>query len=668
MRTWSLLLALAAAPLAAQQPVTPPTPPTPRRPVPSVTIPPAVGDTSVFAALALPPGNDIRRPNGEPGPAYWQQRADYTISATLDTAAKALKGTVTIRYTNNSPDTLATLWLQMDQNLFRPGSIGSMLNAAGSRFGGAGFAGGFDIDGIVQLAAVRPPAGANRPRAVAPAPREVKSRVDDTMMEVDLAGPLAPGASTLLRIDYHFHSPEHGADRMGRDGSLYELAQWYPRMAVYDDVLGWNTDPYLGQGEFYLEYGNFDFHVTVPAGYIVAGTGVLQNPQEVLTAAQRQRLAAAARSDTTIQIVTEAELQSGEARPRQDGMLTWHFKAENVRDVAWAAAPDYLWDASSWDGTMAYSYYRPAAKSVWQEAARMARFSIREYSEQWFRYPYPQISVVEGPVSGMEYPMLAMESNDGGRENVYSVITHEIGHNWFPMIVGSNERRYAWMDEGFNTFINIHSEEAYFNRDDTRRHLAEARFVVQNDLQPTAQPMITPANRYINNSNLGTLAYLKPGMMLTVLRDKVLGPEVFNAAFREYISRWAFKHPQPADFIRTMNDVSGEDLSWFWREWIYTTAVNDQAVDNVTQRSQAGMNAARITLKNAGTMVMPVELTLTYADSTTEVLKYPVEIWYAGNTFTATLIGKQPIIAARVNADGEFFDANPGNDEWKAGN
>ncbi len=671
MRTFLLTL-LVAAPLAAQNPPPPPTPAPPGGPRPSAPAPQRdlrapVADTGIFSPLALPPANDLRRANGAPGTKYWQQRADYTIKATLDTAAKRLDGTVSIRYTNNSPDTLRRVWMQVDQNLFRKGSVGSYLNSQEGRFGGAGFDGGFQISSFTQAmeSGLRPSRG--KVGQLAPRPAPVKTRVDDTMMEVVLAFPLAPGATTIFDIAYGFLIPEHGADRMGRDGSLYELAQWYPRMCVYDDVNGWNTLQYLGQGEFYLEYGDFNYEVTVPAGYIVAGTGTVQNPLEVFTPTQRARLAAALKSDSITPIVTQADLTSGAARPKKTGTITWKFQARNVRDVAWAASPEYLWDASSWDGIQANAYYRPSAIATWKDGADMSRASIQEYSTRWLRYPYPQISAVEGPVSGMEYPMVAMEAKDDTKEGLYAVITHEIGHMWFPMVVGSDERRYAWMDEGFNTFINIFSEEGYFKRDDTRRRIGEARFALMNDQAPTAQPIMTYANRFRTEGNLGALAYIKPALGLYVLRNKVLGADVFDAAFSEYAHRWAFKHPQPADFFRTIEDVSGRDLDWFWRGWFFTTSALDQAVDSVSQRpGRNGQPQTRVYLRNAGQQVMPVELQLTFADSTTQLYKYPVEIWYKGDKYTAIIPTDKPVIAATVNPDSQFPDVTPANNGWKA--
>ncbi len=644
------------------------------RPLTLPTLRPPVADTGIFSPLRLPPGNEIRRPNGSPGPKYWQQRVDYQIRATLDTSAKRLTGSEIIQYSNNSPDTLGFLWLQLDQNLFRTGSTGSLLFASESRFGGAGFSGGFEIDSILQCSTPQEPTAGAQParrkrRAKAPAKAQprcgsspLKTRVDDTMMYLELASPLPPGGKTILELTYGFNIPEHGADRMGRDGSLYEIAQWYPRLAVYDDVHGWNTDQYLGQGEFYLEYGNIEYEVTVPAGYIVAGTGVLLNPADVLTAAQRGRLATALKSDTTIHIVTAPELSSGAARPVREGSLTWRFKADNVRDAAWAASPDYLWDAARWEGVLAQAYYRASAVDTWKDAAKMSRFSIQEYSTRWFSYPYPQISAIEGPVSGMEYPMVAMEAKGESGPDLYDVVTHEIGHMWYPMVVGSDERRYAWMDEGFNTFINTFSEESYWKRNDAAVRQRERQLIIGIDQMPTAQPILTPANRYRTSDNLLSLAYVKPSIELLTLRNKVLGPQVFDSAFREYTRRWAFKHPQPADFFRTIEEVSGRDLSWFWRGFFYTTAALDQSVESVKPDSAGG---AQVTLVNLGDAVMPVELELGFEDGTTDVLKLPVEIWYGGNRYVYQTKPAKTIVSARVNPDGTLPDAVVTNDVWR---
>ena len=676
MRYAVLVALLVASPLTAQE-SSGPKPVQPARPLALPTLRPPVADTGIFSAPPLPPPNEIRRADGAPGRDYWQQRADYAIRATLDTASRRLTGTTTIRYANNSPDTLRFVWLQLDQNLFRPGSTGSRLFASESRFGGAGFKGGFEIDRVVQCGVppARPPARRRAPaRRAAPdtttagfgcstatPASPLRSRVDDTMMYLDLVRPVPPGGVTVLDLAYAFNVPEHGADRMGRDGSLYEIAQWYPRMAVYDDVHGWNTDQYLGQGEFYLEYGDIDYEVTLPAGYLVAGTGVLQNPAEVLTTTQRERLARAVKSDTTIRIVTEPELRSGAARPSRQGSLTWRFRATNVRDAAWAGSPEYLWDAAGWEGVLAQAYYRPSAIETWKDAARMSRFSIQEYSTRWFRYPYPQISAVEGPVSGMEYPMLAMEARGKDASDLFEVVTHEIGHNWFPMIVGSDERRYAWMDEGFNTFINTFAQESFWKRDDSEARRQERELVIKIDQTATAQPIMAPANQYKSRDNLLSLAYIKPSIMLLALRSKVLAPAVFDSAFREYTRRWSFKHPQPADFFRTVEAVSGRDLSWFWRGFFYTTAALDQTVESVKQAD----GSTQVTVANLGDAVMPVELELGFEDGTTELVNLPVEIWYTGDRYVYEDRSGRPIAKARVNPDATLPDAIPSNDVWE---
>jgi hypothetical protein len=578
-----------------------------------------------------------------------------------------LSGSVAIRYTNHSPDTLSNVWVQLDQNLFEPGSLGSLLNPPESRSAGRGFVGGYTIGRVTQapVAAPGPTSRRSSGRPAAPAPLE--PRIDGTMMYLALATPLPPGGSTVLTLDYGFAIPEFGADRMGREGTLYLLAQWYPRVAVYDDVNGWNTLPYTGDGEFYLEYGTFDYQITLPAGFVVTGTGLVQNPTEVYTTAERARLTAAAKSDTVVRIVGSADLASGSPRSGRTGTVTWNFHAENVRDVAWAASPEYQWDAVSWDGVLAQAFYRPSAAAFWGEAADMVRASIREYSTRWFRYAYPQASAVEGPVSGMEYPMVAMEAKGESREDLFTVITHEVGHNWFPMMVGSDERRYAWMDEGFTEFINRFAEAGYLGL-----KLEDLRRVYTGDIAaieqfPGTQPIMTGANFYRNLYLLNDLAYYKPMLGLFILREKVLGEAVFDTAFKEYIRRWAFKHPQPTDFFRTIESVSGKDLAWFWRSWFYRTGIVDQAVEGVRQRSNAdGSTLALIQLRNLGGIILPVELQLTLGDGSTQRLSYPGEIWARGDRYNAVIRLPQAIRSVQLNPDSLLPDAVADNNTWNA--
>jgi len=610
-------------------------------------------DTSLFAPLNLPPGNVYRSGSGAPGPRYWQQHADYDLHGTLDTAAKTLHGEMTLRYTNNSPDTLRFIWFQVEQNAFKNGSLNSFVFPADSRFGARNFEGGDVIERFNQLAA-----GKKTP---------LKSRVEGTVMKVDLASPLAPGQVTTFDVAWHFMIPEHGADRMGRDGSLYELAQWYPRVCVYDDLRGWNTEPYLGQGEFYLEYGDYNLSVTVPAGYIVAATGSLQNAAEVLTPAEISRLAQASKSDTPVHIVTQAELQNGSARPRKTGTMTWRFAAKNVRDAVWGASPDYMWDASSWQGHMAFGYYRPSAIDTWKDAADMSRMSIMEYSERWFPYPYPQITAIEGPISGMEYPMVAMENKSADKYELYNVVTHEIGHMWFPMIVGSNERMHMWQDEGFNTFINYFSEARRFPEKGTyEQRVAENRAMVENFMQHNVDEPLEVQPDRINPQLLGENAYVKTAVGLAQLRDEILGPAAFDEAFREYARRWAFKHPGPADFFKTMEDVSGRRLDWFWREWFLENEHFDVGIDTVVHKQVGDIDSVAVRFRNYAKGVLPIRARLTFSDGSTQDVTYPAEVWSTNSLFYDRIFefkGKK-LTKVQLDPTNRMVDTEKANNVW----
>jgi hypothetical protein len=611
-----------------------------------------VGDTSMFAPLNLPAGNEFRSGAGVPGPKYWEQRVDYELHGTLDTTAKSVRGQETIHYTNNSPDTLKFIWVQVEQNAFKSGSLNSYVFPANSRFGARNFEGGDVIEHFDQVTAAK-----HTP---------LKTRVEGTVMKVDLASPLAPGHQAVFDVAWHFLVPEHGADRMGRDGALYEIAQWYPRLCVYDDQRGWNTEPYLGQGEFYLEYGDFDLYVTVPAGYIVAATGSLANPTEVLTAAERSRLATAAKSSKTVAIVTQADLESGAARPRKTGTMTWHFKAQDVRDAVWAASPDYLWDAQGWNGHMAYGYYRPSAIEDWKESADMARMSIQEYSERWFPYPWPQISAVEGPISGMEYPMLAMEAPSTDKYGLYNVITHEIGHQWYPMIVGSNERMHMWQDEGFNTFINYFSEARRYPEKGTelQRALSDMRGVEQYMQYGLDQPLEVNPDR-INPRLLGENAYVKTAVGLHLLRNEIMGPAAFDDAFRAYTHRWAFRHPTPTDFFHTMEDVGGRRLDWFFREWFLDNPHFDQAIDTVATRSA---DSVIVRYANRARGVLPIIARFTFSDGTTQYFDYPAEVWSTNTSFYDRVYqfpGKK-VTKIELDPEKHLVDTNRNNNTWVA--
>jgi len=553
-----------------------------------------VGDTSMFAPLNLPTGNMYRSGSGMPGPKYWQQRADYDLHGTLDTAAKALHGEMTLKYTNNSPDTLRFVWFQVEQNAFKNGSLNSYVFPPDSRFGARNFEGGNAIDRFNQVGA------ASKKTAL-------KTRVEGTVMKVDLATPLPPGGVATFDAAWHFNIPEHGADRMGREGSLYELAQWYPRVSVYDDLRGWNTEPYLGQGEFYLEYGDYNLSITVPAGYIVAATGMLTNAAEVLTPTQIARLAQAAKSETPVHIVTQEELTSGAARTKKVGNVTWKFAAKNVRDAVWAASPEYMWDASSWQGHMAFAYYRPSAIETWKDAADMSRMSIMEYSERWFPYPYPQISAVEGPISGMEYPMMAMENKSADKYELYNVVTHEIGHMWFPMIVGSNERMHMWQDEGFNTFINYFSEaRRYPDKGTYEARVQKDRETVVQYMQHNADEPLEINPDRIDPQILGENAYVKTAVGLAQLRDEILGPQAFDEAF-SCANRGATEYRNKLMDIARTNANSAFDLA---REVIEAKSIPEMLESTLAhQRRQLDRAAAQMKDLTALTQKVVTETT-----------------------------------------------------------
>ncbi len=598
---------------------------------------------SPFRPLPLPAPNQYRSGSGRPGPRYWQQRVDYRITATLDTVRRQIRGRETIRYTNNSPDTLPYLWLFLEQNICSPAGVTEQLDQPPLVFLGSTFdfsCKGFD--GGVTL------------ERVSVARRVVRPRVYGTTMRIDLPRPLAPGAALDLELAWRFPVPDYGAGRMGRDGSLYEIAQWYPRLAVYDDVRGWNHEPYIGAGEFYLEYGSFDVSLTVPASYVVAATGSLRNPELVLTPAQRKRLAIARTSTQPVAVITADEAgQVDRTRPSGRGQLTWRFTADSVRDFAFAAGPELRWDASAYDGILIQTLYRPKA-SRWEEANRMAREAIKFFSEQWYRYPYPHATTVEGPIEGMEYPMLTFVPNSPSREELHWVLSHEFGHQWFPMVVGSNERLYPWMDEGFNTFIDLAGAADYFRGtaygDSIEVH--PLHLYPDNALQGQEQPLIT---RPIEVRNLFWTGYQKPALMLQILRHEVLGKERFDPAFRQYIRSWAYKHPTPADFFRLMQDATGMDLDWFWRDWVYTTARLDQAVDSLA--------AGKIYLSNRGTMTLPVEMEIGYGDGSSERVRLPVEMWNLGPRFAYRIKDGRTVRRAVLDPRQALPDVDRGNNQ-----
>ena len=617
------------------------------------------GDSSPFRRLELPTPNTIRTGSGAPGPDYWQQRVGYVIRASLDTVAQRVTGEERITYTNSSPDTLRYLWLQLDQNLFTGTSRGSWIYDQSSRFGTAGAEGGVTLTRVAQPAL---PAARGRP-AQAAAP--LKYLVNGTVMKVDLVRPLPPRGKQLLDIAWSFPFGPN-SNRMGLeliDGShVYEVAQWYPRLAVYDDVRGWNTEQYLGQGEFYLEYGSFDVSLTVPANMLVAATGTLRNPAQVLTATQRSRLARAGLSDSTVVIRGRDEVGDPASRPLSaSGMLTWRFTADSVRDFAWAAARHFVWDAARANGgkTLAMSFYPPSAEPVWNQSTQYIRFAIEHYSS-WYPYPYPAAINVNGIEGGMEYPMIVFCRNRTDPAALFSVTDHEIGHTWFPMVVGNNERLYAWMDEGLNTFMNHYNWDRKYPGTYNRR--GDPGLYLPLAVSGREEPVMTPADRI--RGSLSVTAYTKPGLALILLRDQIVGPERFDPALREFITRWAYRHPTPADFFRSIENGVGEDLSWFWRSWFYSTDVLDQAVDSVVAVADSAGTSSKVYLRNGGQMPMPVELELVMDDGSKQRLSLPVEVWYGGKSYTASVPGPKKVARVTIDPKNQYPDIRRGNNRW----
>ncbi|ATQ75432.1 aminopeptidase [Massilia violaceinigra] len=555
----------------------------------------------------LPTPGITRTASGAPGHAYWQQRADYKLRATLDEAKRRIDGAGTVTYHNNSPDTLSYLWMQLDQNMFRADSDNRAIATVPSREAWAkateadgvkfeamrfivesrAFDGGFHITGLTDAGG-----------------QPLKYTINKTMMRIDLPQPMKPGSRFSFRMAWNFNIPEmnvlgrrSGYEKFEEDkNDLFEVAQWYPRMAAYYDAAGWQNKQYLGDGEFTLEFGDYDIELTVPADHIVASTGELQNPGDVLSATQRERLKKARTSSKPVIIVTQKEAEAAE-KTRSSASKTWHYKAANVRDFAFASSRKFIWDAQGYKkgGTdvMAMSYYPKEGNPLWERYSTQAIVhTIEQYNKYAFDYPYPIAISVNGPVGGMEYPMISFNGprpvkDKKTGELTYSrrtkygligVIIHEVGHNYFPMIVNSDERQWTWMDEGLNSFLEYLSERAW--EEDFPDTRGDPRAIVDYMRSKNQVPVMTNSESVLQRGNN---AYAKPATALIVLRETVLGRELFDFAFREYAQRWKFKRPTPADFFRTMEDASGTDLDWFWRGWFYTTDAVDVSVDGITE-------------------------------------------------------------------------------------
>jgi len=708
----------------------------------------------------LPTPNGYRTASGAPGPNYWQQRADYDIRVELNDEKQSITGSETITYTNRSPDVLPYLWLQLDQNIFDKNSIASLsqtgtLNGQTS-FNAMGFVMNRKFDGGYKITSVKDKAG-----------KDLKYVINGTMMRIDIPQPLKQGASYSFSVawNYNIHDEVNmkgvpGTNRMGyeffdKDGNyLYEIAQFFPRMAVYSDVNGWQHKQFLGQGEFTLPFGDYKVAITVPNDHIVAASGELQNPAQVLTAAQQQRLQKAKNTKDPVVIVTQEEAEKAE-KGKPTGKKTWIYSAKNVRDFAFASSRKFIWDAKLTDvggkKVWAMSYYPKEGNPLWGKySTRVVEHTLKSYSKHTINYPYPVAISVHGPVGGMEYPMICFNGgrpeadgtySDRTKYGMISVIIHEVGHNFFPMIINSDERQWTWMDEGLNTFCQYLAEQEW-QRDYPSTRGEPQKIVPYMSSDPsTLVPIMTNSEQVMQ---FGPNAYGKPATALNVLRETVMGRELFDKAFKEYAQRWAFKHPEPADFFRTMEDASGVDLDWFWRGWFYgiqpveisledakwyrintrnpevekplakaeadaklqtmSKMQNDKEIKttvleedpsladfynsydrykpteqekrqyeayykSLSKEEQdllnSGLNFYTLEFKNNGGLVSPIIVKMDYEDGTSEVVRFPAEIWrFNDQKVIKTISTPKPVVSFTLDPYFETADINTENNSF----
>jgi len=543
----------------------------------------------------LPTPNTYRTASGAPGKDYWQNRADYDIKAELDDQKQRITGSEVITYKNFSPDDLRYLWLQLDQNNFKKGGIAQTTQTSSLNDKGTSFARLSASAGVLNnkeygynISAVKDIKGA-----------PLKFTINETMMRVDLPTPLKPGQTLSFQVEWDFNITDAVATRarsgyeyFAKDGNyIYEIAQWFPRMCVYDDVNGWQHKQFLGQGEFTVPFGDYKVALTMPNDFVVMGTGELQNAAQVLSAEQQKRLEKAKGANRPVLIVTQSEAEAAE-KSKPSGKKTWVFKADNVRDFAFAGSRKFVWDAMQVDvegkKVWAMSAYPKEANPLWgQYSTMLVAHTLRSYSKRTISYPYPTAQSIHGPVGGMEYPMICFNGarpeadgtySEGTKNFLIGVVIHEVGHNFFPMIVNSDERQWSWMDEGLNTFCEQLAEKEWDRDFDTSSGEPQGIVTYMRTDKTQQVPIMSSSD---NIMGFGPNAYTKPAAGLTILRETIMGRELFDAAFKEYSRRWAFKHPTPQDFFRTMEDASGVDLDFFWRGWFYGVEPSDQSLETV---------------------------------------------------------------------------------------
>ena len=613
-----------------------------------------------------------RTRSGKPGPRYWTNHARYQMEARLDPATRRLTGRGTIRYENRSPDTLRLLVLHVAPNLFAPGTPrNESMPVTGGITLARVAAQGTTLEATTEDAMPRP-----------------SYFLEGTVLWVRPPQAVLPGAAADLAFEWSYVVPPDGAPRTGTDGEIFYVAYWYPQMAVYDDVSRWQADPYMGNAEFYMGYADYDVSLTVPEGWLVAATGTLQNPEQVLGARTRERLAQARRTGDIVRVVTAEDRGAGKATTRgasgSGGTLTWRYRAENVRDFAFGTSDQYLWDATRalaadsaghaagaaarGDTVDIHSFYRPSRIPwAWDRSAEFARHSIDFLSRYLWPYPYPHMTAVDGVVScsGMEYPMLTCIGGRRDTLSLYSVTVHEIAHMWFPMQVGSDERRYAWQDEGLTRFNQAQAMREFFRGYDLEtlarnQYLGLARQGSEHAGGEVA--LMRHGDRYpMGSTAYGVASYAKMASNMVALRGLV-GDSLFLAAYREYGRRWIGRHPQPYDLWNTFEDVTGRDLDWFWRTWWFETWTLDHAIADVRREGDETV----IVVEDRGLAPMPARLTLRGADGRTMQREVPVETWLAGARRAEVRV-PGVVTSATLDAERRFPDIDRSNDGWPRG-
>lgn len=579
-----------------------------------------------------PTPTDYRNASGAPGYRYWQQKVDYDVAVRLNEDTKTLTGRETINYRNNSPDSLPYLWLLLDQDAKR-NSIAEMTDTVSGD--------SVSLNEIRRIQRFKEWEGGFTIKSVKDASgRPLKFTVVDTLLRVDLPQAVkANGGETKIVIEWSLPLVENRIvggrsgyecfTGKGEDGNcIYEAAQWFPRLAVYSDYEGWHNKAFLGSGEFTLEFGDYRVALTVPSDHVVSSTGVLQNPAAVLSPAQRDRLAKARTASEPVYVVTPEEAVAAE-KGKAKTEKTWIFQASNVRDFGWASSRKFVWDAlgvkqddpkAEHPVVMAMSFFPKEARPLWDAySTKSIAHTLKVYSDFTFAYPYPVAQSVNGPVGGMEYPMISFNGprpvkdkktgkltyTDRAKYGLIGVVIHEVGHNYFPMIVNSDERQWTWMDEGLNSFLQFQAEKQWDKKFPSRR--GEPKNIVEYMVSQDQVPLMTQSDSVIQ---FGPNGYGKPATALVVLRETVMGRELFDRAFKEYSNRWRFKHPTPYDFFRTMEESSGIDLDWFWRGWFYSTDHVDIALDKIVQgRIDSGDPDAEAAVRKAERAKEPESLT-----------------------------------------------------------